>query len=259
MQVQSKLLLRKVPEVTVYFWCIKLLTTALGESTSDYFVYRFNPYMVVILGFVCFALVLGVQFIVRRYIPVIYWLAALMVAVFGTMAADVLHVVLGVPYLVSTLGFAAALAVVFLLWNQAERTLSIHSINTSRREVFYWATVLATFALGTAAGDLAAYTAHLGFFAAGIGFAVIFAIPALGYWLFKWGEVFAFWFAYIMTRPLGATFADWTGKAKSVGGLGWGDLRVMIALGTLMVILVGYISLTHADVDHARQRPLHAR
>jgi uncharacterized membrane-anchored protein len=148
---------------------------------------------------------------------------------------------------------------VFLLWNQSERTLSIHSITTSRREVFYWATVLATFALGTASGDLAAYTAHLGFFAAGIGFAVIFAIPLLGYWFFKWNEVFAFWFAYIMTRPLGASFADWTGKAKGVGGLGWGDLRVMIALGTLMVILVGYISLTHADVDRTRQRPLHAR
>ena len=146
-----------------------------------------------------------------------------MVAIFGTMAADVTHVVLGVPYIITTLAFAVALAVIFYLWQKSEGTLSIHSITSPRREVFYWATVLATFALGTAAGDLFAFTFNLGFLSAGIVFAVTFAIPAIGYWLLKWSPILSFWFAYILTRPLGASFADWTGKGHTVGGLGWGD------------------------------------
>jgi uncharacterized membrane-anchored protein len=240
--------LRKVPEVTIYFWIIKLLSTAIGESTSDYLVYRYNPYLVVILGFSCFILVLALQFRVRRYIASVYWLTVTMVAVFGTMAADVTHVALGVPYFVSAIVFTALLAGVFYLWNKTEGSLSIHSILTRRREMFYWATVLTTFALGTAAGDLTAYTAHLGFLTSGLLFGAIFIIPALGLWLWKWNAIFSFWFAYIFTRPFGASFADWTGKAHSYGGLGWGNLPVIATLGALITILIFYLSVTKLDV-----------
>ena len=134
-----------------------------------------------------------------------------MVGVFGTMAADVLHVGLGIPYVVSTVFYAIVLFVVFRTWYRVEGTLSIHSITTERREVFYWAAVLATFALGTAAGDLTAVTFGLGFFGSGLLFAAIIAIPALGYFRFGMNSILAFWFAYVVTRPLGASFADWLG------------------------------------------------
>jgi uncharacterized membrane-anchored protein len=240
---------RKVPQVILLFWVIKLLTTALGESTSDYLVFQFNPYAAVISGFIVFMAVIWLQFRAQKYIPWVYWLAVLMVAVFGTMAADVLHVVLHVPYIVSTIVFAIALAIIFFWWHRTEKTLSIHSITTARREFFYWLTVLATFALGTAAGDLFAYTLNLGFLSAGIIFAIIFAISAAGYKWFNWNPIFSFWFAYILTRPLGASFADWTGKAKSVGALGLGDGPVAAVLLILIVIFVGYLQYTHEDID----------
>lgn len=249
MGVWDRRLLGKVPQVTLFFWVIKLLTTALGESTSDYFVNTFNPYFVVIAGFIAFVLALILQFKTRRYVPWIYWLTVVMVAIFGTMAADVIHVALGVPYIISTVVFAIALGIIFWLWSKTEHTLSIHSITTTRREVFYWATVSATFAFGTAAGDLLAYSAHLGFFVAGIVFAVIFALPGLGRWLFRLNAIFAFWFAYIFTRPLGASFADWTGKAHSFGGLGWGDGPVGGALAILIIILVIYLTKSHSDLQ----------
>jgi uncharacterized membrane-anchored protein len=141
--------MRKVPEVTIYFWIIKLLTTAMGESTSDFLVFHINPYIAVALGGLGLLVSLVLQFSVRRYVAWIYWLAVVMVAIFGTMAADVLHVVLGIKYLDSTIFFAAVLAIIFIVWYLSEKTLSIHSINTPRRELFYWATVMATFALGT--------------------------------------------------------------------------------------------------------------
>lgn len=245
----TKKLARKVPQVTLFFWVIKLLSTALGESTSDYFVNHFNPYVVVILGFIGFVIVLAFQFRTKRYIPVVYWLTVVMVAIFGTMAADVIHVALGVPYIVSTFAFAVALALIFILWRSTEKTLSIHSITTTRRELFYWLTVSATFALGTAAGDLLAYTANLGFFTAGLVFTAIFAVPVLGYKFFGFNAIFAFWFAYIVTRPIGASFADWMGKPQILGGLGWGDGPVAGVLVLLIIVLVGFLQVTHEDVD----------
>ncbi|MGH2494535.1 MAG: COG4705 family protein, partial [Ktedonobacteraceae bacterium] len=161
--------------------------------------------------------------------------------------ADVLHVVLGIPYVVSTAFFILALVIIFVAWYASERTLSIHSITTTRRELFYWATVMATFALGTAVGDLTAATLGLGYFSSGILFAILFAIPALAYWLFRLNAIFAFWFAYIMTRPLGASFADWFGK-PILGGLGLGDTWVSLVLTILIVIFVGYVTVTHKDV-----------
>ena len=152
----------KVPAVTAWFWAVKILTTGMGEATSDYLVHTINPVIAVGIGAAGLAIALAVQFTVRRYVAALYWLAVTMVAVFGTMEADVLHVALGVPYAVSTAGFAVALAVIFAVWHAAEKTLSIHSVRTRRRELFYWAAIMATFALGTAAGDLSAYTLGLG-------------------------------------------------------------------------------------------------
>jgi uncharacterized membrane-anchored protein len=245
--VSARSTLVKVPRVTAYFWVIKILTTAMGEATSDYLVHRFNPYLAVIGGFVTFVVALVIQFGVRRYVPWAYWLAVTMVAVFGTMAADVLHIQFGVPYIASTILFAIALIVVFTAWQKSEGTLSIHSIFTPRREAFYWAAVLATFAMGTAAGDLAAYTAKLGFFAAGIFFAVMFALPGLAYRLFNLNGILAFWLAYVMTRPLGASIADWFGKSHVARGLNYGDGPVAFVLAVLIVALVGYVSVTGAD------------
>jgi len=239
--------MRKVPEVTIYFWIIKLLSTAMGESTSDYLVYHINPYIAVVLGSVGLIASLILQLLVRRYVPWIYWLAVVMVAIFGTMAADVLHVVLGIPYLVSTVFFTLVLATIFVVWYASEKTLSIHSINTPRRELFYWATVMATFALGTAVGDLTAATLGLGYFSSGVLFAILFAIPALAYWLFRLNVILAFWFAYIMTRPFGASFADWFGK-PIYGGLGLGDTWVALVLTILIVGFVGYVSVTRVDI-----------
>ena len=237
----------RVPEVTAYFWVAKLLTTALGESTSDYLVHRVNPYLAVIGGFVAFALAMTVQLRAGRYITWMYWLAVTMVAVFGTMAADVVHIEFGVPYIASTILFAVALVIVFASWHRSEKTLSIHSINTSVRERFYWAAVLATFAMGTALGDLAAYTAHLGFLTAGIVFAVVFALPGVAYRFLALNGILAFWLAYIVTRPLGASFADWTGKSRAAHGLGWGDGPVSFVLAALLIAVVAYLGTSGKD------------
>ena len=238
---------RKVPEITAYFWIIKLLSTAMGESTSDYLVYQINPYVAVILGCIGLVVALLLQLLMRRYVAWVYWLAVVMVAVFGTMAADVAHVVLHIPYLISTVCFASALAIIFVTWYASEKTLSIHTIYSGRRELFYWATVMATFALGTAAGDLTASTLGLGYFPSFVLFAVLFALPALAYWLFGLNEVAAFWFAYVVTRPLGATFADWLGKPY-LGGLGLGDGKVSLVLTILIIGFVGYLTATRKDM-----------
>jgi uncharacterized membrane-anchored protein len=240
-------LLRKVPQVTLIFWVIKILSTGMGETTSDFLVRAINPIVAVLLGGVCFAAALTLQLVVRRYIPWVYWLAVVMVAIFGTMVADVIHIVLGVPYVVSTIVFAVALTIVFVVWYLTEKTLSIHTITTRRRELFYWATVITTFALGTAVGDMTATTLHLGYFASGVLFAVLFAIPAIGYRFLGLNEVFAFWFAYIVTRPLGASFADWLGRPVNAGGVGIGTGIVSLALAVVIAILVGYLTVTGKD------------
>ena len=245
---------QKVPEVTAYFWIIKILTTGMGETTSDYFVHRVGLTNTVALMGVALATgaVLGIslvlQFAARRYVAWTYWLAAAMVSVFGTMAADGVHVELGVPYLVSSAFFAIALAAVFGVWYASEKTLSIHSITTPRREAFYWVVVMTTFSLGTAAGDMTAITLHLGYLSAGLLFTALIAVPAVGYWRFGLNGVFAFWFAYIVTRPLGASFADWIAVPQSRGGLGLGWGPVSLALAILIIAFVGYLTFTRKDV-----------
>jgi uncharacterized membrane-anchored protein len=238
----------KVPaRIAAIFWATKLLTTAFGESTSDYLVHNVNPYLAVIAGFVVFVIAMAIQLRADRYVPWVYWLAVAMVAVFGTMAADVLHVEFRVPYIGSSILFAVLLTAVFWLWSHAEPTLSIHSITTTRRELFYWAAVLATFAMGTALGDLAAYTLNLGFLSAGILFAVLFALPGVAYFAFGLNPIFAFWASYVMTRPLGASFADWTGKSRHAGGIGIGDGPVAFVLAGAIVLCVVYLTVTRAD------------
>lgn len=241
--------MRKVPQVTAYFWVIKVLTTALGESTSDFAVHQIDPVFAVAFGAIGLAIGMVLQFSVRRYVPWIYWFAVTMVAVFGTMAADVLHIKFGVPYSLSTLLFAVLLACVFSIWYKSEKTLSIHSIYTFRREAFYWATVMSTFALGTAAGDMTAITLHLGYFSSGVLFAIVIAIPALAYWRLGMNHVLAFWSSYIVTRPLGASIADWLGKSHKLRGLGIGDGPVSACLVALIVGFVAYLTVTRKDVD----------
>jgi uncharacterized membrane-anchored protein len=234
----------KVPAVTAWFWVVKALTTAMGESTSDWLVHLLVPEIAVVLGAIAFAAALYIQFTKDRYIPACYWFAVAMVGVFGTMAADVLHVGLGVPYIASTIFYAIVLAVVFRAWYRVEGTLSIHSIHTPRRELFYWAAVLATFALGTAAGDLTANTLGLGYFGSIWLFAAIIAIPAIGYFRFGMGSVLAFWFAYVVTRPIGASVADWLSKPAGVG-LGTGLVSLLFAAA--IVLIVRHLARTGKD------------
>ncbi|WP_211879571.1 COG4705 family protein [Pseudarthrobacter albicanus] len=239
----------KVPEVSLYFWITKVLTTGMGETTSDFLVTRLDPVIAVALGAAGLAITLVLQFAVRRYVPWIYWSAVVMVSVFGTMAADVLHVGLDVPYAASTALFAVVLAVVFLVWHRTERTLSIHSILTPRREFFYWAAVMTTFALGTAAGDLTAMTLQLGYLPSAVLFAVIIAIPAIGYRRLGLNAVLGFWFAYVTTRPLGASVADWMAVSPARGGLDWGSGPVSLGWAVAILGFVAYLAITGKDVQ----------
>jgi len=247
----------RVPEVTLIFWVIKAMSTAMGESTSDYLVHAMAPELAVLLGFVGFVIALVAQFSRRRYVAWAYWLAVVGVGVFGTMAADVLHVGFGVPYLASSVLYGIVLVAVFVSWQRTEKTLSMHSIDTDRREAFYWAAVVATFAMGTAVGDLTAVTLGLGYLASGLLFAAVIAVPALGYWRLGWNPILCFWLAYVATRPLGASFADWMGKPQSAGGLGWGDGTVALILTFAIVCLVAYLSITRRDVQQAGGKPRH--
>src|SRR4029077_9791296 len=171
-------LAKKVPELTIYFWVIKVLTTGMGEAMSDFFVHTYNPYLVVLLGALALGIAVLWQLALRGYNAWVYWLAVSMVAVFGTMAAGIVHIYMGIPYVFSATIYALITAAIFVLWYVMEKTLSVHSIYTRRREIFYWAAVLATFAMGTAVGDMTAVSFNLGFFASGLIFAAAIAIPA---------------------------------------------------------------------------------
>ena len=241
----------KVPgRITGSFWAAKLLSTAMGEALSDSLVHGINRYLAVIIGFVLFVVAMRRQLTSRRYNPRTYWLAVAMVAVFGTMAADVMHIVLHIPYIVSTLFFAVALAVILRSWYRSEGTLSIHSIYTSRRELYYWGTVLATFALGTALGDLTATTFHLGYLGSGLMFIVAFAVPGAAYYYGRMGSVAAFWASYILTRPLGASFADWLGFPRSVGGVGLGHPLTAVLFAIPLLAVIAYIGSSRIDASY---------
>ncbi len=242
----------KVPEITVFFWITKVLTTAMGEATSDFMNAALGPAIAVPIMLIGLAVALKMQFKASAYSAWPYWSVVVMVAVFGTSAADALHVGFGIAYPVSSTFYLIVLAVVFTAWYRSERTLSIHSIYTARREKFYWATVLATFALGTAAGDMTATSMHLGFLSSGVLFASLIALPAVGYWRFGLNPIVAFWFAYIMTRPLGASFADWMDTSHRVGGLALGTGPVALGFTVVIVGFVAYLAITRIDVKGAQ-------
>jgi len=184
----------------------------------------------------------------ERYEAWTYWSVVVMVAVFGTSAADALHVGAGIPYVASTAFYAIVLGAIFAAWYRVEGTLSIHSIYTRRREAFYWATVLATFALGTAAGDMTATSLHVGFFGSIWLFAALIAIPAIGYRWFGMNEVLAFWVAYVLTRPLGASVADWLAVSPHRGGVGFGAGGVSLILAACVYLAVRHLATTKIDV-----------
>jgi uncharacterized membrane-anchored protein len=239
----------KVPEITLAFWVIKLLTTAGGEATSDYLALGSH-----LTGAAVEAglLVIGLiwQFRVRRYTPAAYWFLAYAIAIFGTGVSDTMHLAVGIPYAGTTLLWAIVLAGIFAAWYRSERTLSIHSIVTRRREAFYWATVFATFALGTALGDFTAISLNLGYFSSVVLFFVVIVIPAVAWRGLGLNAVVAFWSAYVVTRPLGASVADYVSKSPSVSGLGFGDGRTALVATVAVAIGVAYLAVTRTGTQH---------
>jgi uncharacterized membrane-anchored protein len=236
-----------VPEITALFWALKLLTTGMGEAMSDFLGQQSVP-IAAAIGIFGLILALRLQLRQTEYRAAYYWFAVMMVAVFGTMAADGIHDGAGIGYQVTTPLFALVTACIFIWWYRSEGTLSIHSIDSRRRERFYWAAVLGTFALGTAAGDLTALALNLGFWTSVLIFAAIIALPALGWWRLHWNPIFSFWFAYVVTRPLGASFADGFSKPTN-GGLGLGDGTVSAIALVIFIALVAYAHRTKTDVQ----------
>jgi uncharacterized membrane-anchored protein len=238
----------KVPEVILVFWVVKILTTAGGEATSDYLKTYGNfggggvEVLVILVGLV-------LQFGTRRYRAFAYWSLAFAIAITGTGVSDFLHLDVHIPYAGTTLLWAVVLAAIFWLWQRSEGTLSIHSITTQRREAFYWATVFATFALGTALGDFTATSLNLGYLDSGILFTVIILIPAVAHWRLGLDGVAAFWMSYVVTRPLGASFADYISKPKNISGINFGDGPTAIVFAIAVFILVCYLALARPDIQ----------
>ena len=237
----------KVPEVFLLFWVVKLLTTAIGESGADFMGTVSIP-LAAVVGIGGFFVALRLQLKAETYHPVRYWITVLMVALFGTMIADGPHVALGTPYYVDSCIYLVALCGLLAWWRTSEGTLSVHSITTPRRERFYWGTVLLTFGLGTALGDTTAINLGLGFSWSIVLFGVLILVP-LGLWRLGLDATVAFWASYVLTRPLGASVADWLGKPTSQGGIDWGDGTVFGLGMVLFAALVGYLAWTHNDVE----------
>jgi uncharacterized membrane-anchored protein len=244
----------KVPEVIFVFWVVKILTTAGGEATSDYLKTYGNfggggiEVLVILVGLV-------LQFGTRRYRAFAYWSLAFAIAITGTGVSDFLHLDVHIPYVGTTLLWAVILAAIFWLWQRGEGTLSIHSITTQRREAFYWATVFATFALGTALGDFTATSLNLGYLDSGILFGVVILIPALARWRLGLNGVAAFWMSYVITRPLGASFADYISKPQNISGLNFGDGPTAIVFAAAVLVLVAYLALARPDIQQPLEAP----
>lgn len=238
----------KVPHVAAAFWAVKLLTTGMGEAIADGLAGA-SVILAAGVGLIGFLATMGWQLRARDYHPVRYWSCVAMVAVFGTMGADAVHLV-GLPYGVVAGAYLMAVLGILAVWKSIEGSVSIHSITTTRRELFYWATVLATFALGTAAGDFTADTLGLGFGSSILVFAALMLLPLVGWRLRIVGPVAAFWVAYVLTRPLGASIADWLGKPASRGGLNLTDAGVSIA--ALVIFAASLAWLTKSRIDDPR-------
>jgi uncharacterized membrane-anchored protein len=240
---RGRVMLNKVPEVTLVFWTVKIMSTTVGETGADYLAVHVGLGTAV-TGAVMVALLLAAllaQLRMRRYVPWIYWLTVVLVSVVGTQITDALTDGLGISLYASTAAFAAALAATFAVWYWTERTLSIHTIITTRRELFYWAAILLTFALGTAAGDLATEALGLGFNVGVVAFGGLIAAIGMAYY-FGANAVLTFWLAYILTRPLGASLGDLLSQARAYGGFGLGTVYTSIGFLTVIVVLVAFLS-----------------
>lgn len=243
-------MLNRVPEVTIYFWIIKILGTTVGETAAD----SLNADLglglagTTAVATVLLIVALAVQFSVKRYIPWVYWLVVVLVSVVGTLITDNLVDNLGVPLEVATVAFAIALSATFAVWFACERTLSIHAIDADRREVFYWLAILFTFALGTAAGDLVAEQFDLGYATSTVLFGAVVAAIVLARFRFRANTVAIFWAAYVLTRPLGASLGDLLTQDPDGGGLGWGPTVTTGVFLLVIVGLVGYLTVTRVDV-----------
>ncbi|MCE3554214.1 hypothetical protein LWC33_22520 [Pseudonocardia sp. RS11V-5] len=243
----------KVPEVTAFFWLVKVLSTGLGEAASDALVRRVGPIVVALVA-IAFVVALRAQLRADRYVAWRYWSTVGLVAVFGTMAADVPHA-LGIPVWATSLVSLLAVAAVFVAWYRSEGTVSFRSITTRRREGFYWTAVISTFALGTAVGDLTAESWRLGNLVSGLVFYALIAVPFVAHRRFGLGAIPAFWIAYVLTRPLGASFADWMGGPTSRNGLGI-DTALVAGLWALAIALVlGYLAITRNDALTRAKNP----
>jgi uncharacterized membrane-anchored protein len=243
-------MLNKVPEVTLYFWVIKILCTTVGETAADYLNETLGLGLTLTSAFMGVLLVVALvfQFRSRRYVPGIYWLSVVLISVVGTLITDNLSDNLGVPLQVTTVVFTIALAATFAAWYKSERTLSIHSIVTTRREGFYWLAILFTFALGTAAGDLIAEQFSVGYLPSTLLFAGVIAAVTVAHVAFRLNAVLAFWIAYILTRPLGASIGDWMSQPTKAGGLGLGTTGTSMIFLTAILALVVFLSVTRKDV-----------
>jgi uncharacterized membrane-anchored protein len=252
----ERYLATKVPEITLMFWVLKLLTTGMGEAMSDFMGDHSVP-VAGIIGVGGMTLALRLQLRQRTYRAPYYWFVVMMIAIFGTMVADAIHDGAGIGYTVTTPLFGLFTAIVFWGWYRSEGTLSIHSIDTQRRERYYWAAVFGTFALGTAAGDMTATTLNLGFFHSILLFSAIMLIPLIGWWRFNWSPTFAFWFAYIDTRPIGASFADWFSKPHDITGLNFGDGHTSGAALMAFILLLAWTTLSGHGVQIHRGEAHH--
>ena len=242
-------MLNKVPEVTIFFWIIKILCTTVGETAADFLNTNLK------LGLTKTTLVMGVllvvtmffQFRAKRYVPGIYWLTVVLISIVGTLITDNLTDNLGVALETTTIVFGVVLAVTFAAWFASEKTLSIHTIYTTGREAFYWAAILFTFALGTAAGDLVSEKLNLGYWVAAFIFGALIATVALAHFGFRMNAVLAFWIAYILTRPFGASVGDYLSQAPGDGGLGLGTVVTSALFLVTILGLVIYLAVTRRD------------
>lgn len=245
----------RVPEVTVEFWLIKLMAVTMGETAADYLAVNLGFGLTVTSIVMTCVLIaaLWFQFVRKRYVPTVYWTAVVLISIVGTLVTDNLVDNFGVALQTTAIWFTLALGTTFALWYAAERTLSIHSIVTARREAFYWLAILFTFALGTAAGDLVAEVFALGYLTTGILFAAIIAVIAVAYYVFRTDAVLAFWLAYIFTRPLGASFGDLLSQPVEYGGLGFGTILTSFIFLAAIIALVCHLMLKQ-DPDPAALR-----
>lgn len=247
----KELLLNKVPLVTMFFWLIKIMATTVGETAADLLNFNLKLGLITTSLFMTalLAVFLVMQVKQKKYIPWIYWINVLFISVAGTLITDNLVDNLGVPLEVTTLCFSLLLALVFYVWYQSEKTLSILSINTRKREIYYWLTILLTFALGTSAGDLFAESFKLGYLISATIFALFIAVVVVLKLKFKLSSILSFWTAYILTRPLGASFADYLAQPLSYGGLGLGMVKTSVVFLAAMIMIVAYLTVSKKDTD----------